>query len=367
MARKSKASAAHSSARVADRSRTPPDAARRRLVAIASGNDGREDAGDDGRNDGRAVDVLAADPDAEQEDPHGEHGRSRAAGLVAGGVWGSLAERWVPEPLREARIDPGKRGAILLCTVAALAALVAAVAVWLARPTPAPVGAPTAVAATAAPLGVPPASDSLVPLAAADGSDGASRTTDGGASVSAPRSEAASGADRVTGVDDVKGGQPEGADAGPAGPILVSVTGKVRRPGVVSVPADARVADAIEAAGGVADLALLAGMNLAAHLTDGASVVVGGPAGNSVAAESVTGVGAGAGPAAATGAAPARVNINTADSAALQQLPGVGPVTAEAIIAYRTQHGPFTELNQLQEVSGIGPATYARLAPHVGL
>jgi competence protein ComEA len=67
------------------------------------------------------------------------------------------------------------------------------------------------------------------------------------------------------------------------------------------------------------------------------------------------------------GSGDAKVSVNAGDTAALQTLPGVGPVTAAAIIAYRTEHGPFTDLAQLQEVSGIGPATFARLEPHVTL
>lgn len=310
------------------------------------------------------IDAPGLDLDAGREELPGERGSAWSARLAQGGAWGALAERWVPEPLREARIDPGRRGAVLLCTVAALAALVAAVGVWLARPTPAPVGAPQAGAA-AGNLSSGSAEPGTLAAVAVAGSTGTSGVPDGDSAGGVASPEAESGANSRAGIDVAATDVPAGVDGVPAGPILVSVTGKVRKPGLVSVPADARVADAIEAAGGVADLALLAGMNLAAHLTDGASVVVGGPDGNSVAAEAVDDPDGGAATSAGTG--PALIDINTADSATLQQLSGVGPVTAEAIIAYRTQHGPFTELSQLQEVSGIGPATYARLAPHVTL
>lgn len=259
--------------------------------------------------------------------------------LAQSGAWGVLAERWVPEPLRGARVDPGRRGAVLLSAVAALAAVVAAVGVWWARPVPTPIGDAPAGAVT------------VLDGQAATGDDAASAVA---SAADAPVASSVAASDATA-----------GEAAAPAGPIMVSVTGQVRRPGLVTLPAGARVADAIDAAGGVTDPTLLAGLNLAAHLTDGASVVVAGPGGNAVAAESTVG----AAPASGGAGAPdsALININTADSATLQQLSGVGPVTAEAIITYRTQHGPFTELGQLQEVSGIGPATYAKLAPHVTL
>jgi competence protein ComEA len=155
----------------------------------------------------------------------------------------------------------------------------------------------------------------------------------------------------------------------PTGPILVSVTGQVRRPGVVAVPADARVADAIAAAGGALDPSDLTGLNLAAHLVDGASVVVAGPDGSVVdAAGSPAGVpaaGVPPGRAGTTGVASSPVDLNTADQATLETLPGVGPVTAAAILAWRTDHGPFTDVDQLQAIPGIGPAKYAQISPHV--
>ena len=153
--------------------------------------------------------------------------------------------------------------------------------------------------------------------------------------------------------------------------IIVSVTGLVKHPGLVRLPVSARVADAIAAAGGVIGRGDLTGMNLAAKLTDGASVVV-GPIG----AGTVAGPPSEPGPTAGattpvtnapfgTTASPGLLDLNAADAAALDALPGVGPVTAAAIVAYRDQHGPFTSVDQLQAVTGIGPARFAQIAPHV--
>lgn len=146
------------------------------------------------------------------------------------------------------------------------------------------------------------------------------------------------------------------ADAAPSGPLLISVTGRVRDPGVVTVPVDARVIDAIAAAGGALDPGDLTGMNLAQPLTDGASVVV-GPAGGTIVIPTTAGAavapGAGAGP----------IDINLADESGLEQLPGIGPVTAAAIVSWRDDNGPFASVEALQAVPGIGPATMARLAP----
>lgn len=152
--------------------------------------------------------------------------------------------------------------------------------------------------------------------------------------------------------------------AGPEQSIVVDVVGKVRRPGIAVLPVGARVVDAVEAAGGVRRGVDPATVNMARLLTDGEQVVVGGPAGGSA-----TG-GAGAARAPGQGmVAPSDglVNLNTADQAALETLPGVGPVTAAAILEWRTEHGAFTSVDELLEVSGIGDATLAEIAPHVTL
>ncbi len=145
---------------------------------------------------------------------------------------------------------------------------------------------------------------------------------------------------------------------------LVHVVGAVAQPGVVSLPPGTRVIDAIRAAGGLTPEADPAALNLAAVLTDGCQVVIGttaDPAGE---------VRQGAGGAAATGlgvGAETVVNLNQATEAQLETLPGVGPVTAQAILAWREKSGPFTAVTQLQEVDGIGPKTYERLASQVSV
>ena len=150
----------------------------------------------------------------------------------------------------------------------------------------------------------------------------------------------------------------------PASEILVSVTGLVTNPGVVRLPPGSRVADAIAAAGGTQPGANLTGMNLAAKLADGDSVVVTDtPSASSASGGSAGASGGSAG--GSTAAAGGPVNLNTADEAALDTLPGVGPVMAQNILAWRETNGRFTSVEQLQEISGIGPSRYAQLAPLV--
>ncbi|KZM76607.1 competence protein ComEA [Cellulosimicrobium sp. I38E] len=129
------------------------------------------------------------------------------------------------------------------------------------------------------------------------------------------------------------------------------VVGQVAAPGLVTVAADARVADALEAAGGATAEADLAALNLARTVTDGEQIVVPRP-GEAVPA---------AGPAAPAAGATAggAVDLNAADATALDALPGIGPVLAERIVAWRDENGPFTTVDELGEVSGIGPAVLA--------
>ncbi|MGI5454750.1 helix-hairpin-helix domain-containing protein [Streptomyces sp. CA-249302] len=147
--------------------------------------------------------------------------------------------------------------------------------------------------------------------------------------------------------------------AGTAGAeIVVDVSGKVREPGIHRLPAGSRVADALRAAGGARPGTNLESLNRARFLVDGEQVVVGGPA----AAPGPAGAGAGAVGGAAVGAAPAApVALNTATVDQLDTLPGVGPVLAQHIIDYRTQHGGFRSVNELREVNGIGDRRFADL------
>jgi competence protein ComEA len=137
--------------------------------------------------------------------------------------------------------------------------------------------------------------------------------------------------------------------------IVVDVAGLVRRPGVYSFPAGSRVIDAIRRAGGPLPKANLSALNLAAPLTDGTQIVV---------SDGAAPAGGASGGATGSGGVPV-VNINTATEPELESLTGVGPVTANAIIQYRTEHGPFATVDDLLNVSGIGPATLEELRPQV--
>ncbi len=147
-----------------------------------------------------------------------------------------------------------------------------------------------------------------------------------------------------------------------AGPLIVSVVGLVVNPGVVEVPAGARVVEAIERAGGLLPEANPASVNLAAPLVDGQQIVVGTealPAGE-IAGGSGGADGSGA-DSADSGAAGAsepsgQININTATATQLEELPGIGPATATKIIDFREKNGPFASIDALEEVPGIGPA-----------
>jgi competence protein ComEA len=130
--------------------------------------------------------------------------------------------------------------------------------------------------------------------------------------------------------------------------VVVYVCGAVESPGVIRLPADARVADAVALAGGAAAGAELAAVNLAARVVDGQQILV--PERGSAPPAAV------AAPAAAGGAL---VNINTATLEQLDALEGVGPATAQKIIDYRTEHGGFTTIDELKNVPGIGDAKFA--------
>ncbi|SDE63467.1 helix-hairpin-helix domain-containing protein [Auraticoccus monumenti] len=157
--------------------------------------------------------------------------------------------------------------------------------------------------------------------------------------------------------------------------VVVHVLGAVAEPGVVSLPQGARVGEAIERAGGLTDDARPGELNLAQVLVDGQQVVVsdddqpsevrtdGGAAGGAAGGGSGGGGGSGSGPVAGGGGA--QLDLNNATAAQLEGLPGVGPVTAQKILDWRTEHGRFSRVEELQEVSGIGPKSYAEIAPHV--
>ncbi|MFI6812249.1 helix-hairpin-helix domain-containing protein [Nonomuraea sp. NPDC050328] len=139
----------------------------------------------------------------------------------------------------------------------------------------------------------------------------------------------------------------------PTAELIVHVTGKVRRPGVYTLPAGSRVTDALQSAGGPRPGADTSTVNLARRLTDGEQIAIGTPAAPNTP------------PPAAAPATTALVNINTATPDQLEQLPGVGEVLAQRIITFRDTHGGFQSVDQLREVSGIGPRTYAELKDKV--
>jgi len=157
------------------------------------------------------------------------------------------------------------------------------------------------------------------------------------------------------------------APAPAAGSFYVHVIGAVHRAGVVEIPAGSRVGDVVEAAGGLSASADPARLNLARSVVDGERIwvpVEGEEPPEEVAASVATEAG-GVTEQAATGDTQPPVDLNTAESAALQTLPGVGPVTAEAILAWRAEHGSFSTVEELVEVSGVGPRTLERLRPLV--
>ncbi len=133
--------------------------------------------------------------------------------------------------------------------------------------------------------------------------------------------------------------------------LVVDVVGAVHRPGLVRLPEGSRVADAIARAGGLRHGAERAGVNFAAPVSDGQQVAV-PQHGAAIAA----GVGSGA---AASASGP--VSLSSATAEQLDALPGVGPVTAEKIVAYRQQHGAFRSVDELDAISGIGPSRIADL------
>ena len=196
------------------------------------------------------------------------------------------------------RWNPGHAGARSLWLVGLAAALVLVVWTWLDRPRVDPVPAPPA------------------------GSTAASTTT------------------------------PVGEVAETSASLVVSVVGLVARPGLVTLPSGARVADAVEAAGGLLPEADPASVNLAAVVTDGQQIAVGVPG-----APAAGGAGD-----SAPGASGGLLDLNAATAAELDGLPGIGPVLAERIVDYRTTQGPFRSVEELDDVPGIGPTIAAELA-----
>ncbi|MBA3364546.1 MAG: helix-hairpin-helix domain-containing protein [Actinobacteria bacterium] len=143
--------------------------------------------------------------------------------------------------------------------------------------------------------------------------------------------------------------------AAPAPRLVVHVVGAVRRAGLYRLAQGARIADAVNRAGGATRRADLALVNLAAPVSDGTQVVV--PRRAAPSAPTDSGVAGSERGQAASGP----VRLNTASLEQLDALPGVGPVTAQKILDYRQQHGAFSSIDDLDEIPGIGPARLEQL------
>jgi competence protein ComEA len=176
----------------------------------------------------------------------------------------------------------------------------------------------------------------------------------------------AAGGDRDGAHADAHVGQPAVGDDVPIGDVVVHVSGAVARGGLVTLPAGARVGDAIDAAGGATADADPARVNLARPLQDGEHVHLprqgeeppaawdaGPPEGAAPAPE---------GPGVQGEGTAERIDLNRASTAELETLPGIGPAKATAIVRHREQHGPFREPGDLRAVSGIGEKTFQQLA-----
>jgi competence protein ComEA len=169
---------------------------------------------------------------------------------------------------------------------------------------------------------------------------------------------------RASGPATAPGAAPRASTVSLSAPIaqraLVDVTGEVRRPGVYSLRDGDRVQDAVRRAGGATSRANLAAINLAAKVADGQQIVVPsrGAAGDATAATGIDG-------ATAANPAGAPISLNTATAEQLDTLDGVGPATAQKILAWRRDHGGFRSVDDLGQVPGIGPKKLAALRGRV--
>lgn len=245
------------------------------------------------------------------------------------------ARRATPEPApgwrAKLRWDPGRRGLIALGL--AVVVIVAATGWWLAAAHPA-----------ALPIN-----------AVGDGPAGTPTASGAPSAIGQPTVGTASPLPAVT---------PEPpAVASASASVVVDIAGKVRRPGVYTLPTGARVYDALRAAGGVRRHAGTLALNLAAPLLDGEQIVVGAPAVAVPTAAGLPPVNVASSGAATGSTAP--VDLNTATLDQLEALPGVGPVLGQNILDWRAAHRQFTSVDQLRDVSGIGDVRLAQLRPLV--
>jgi competence protein ComEA len=264
--------------------------------------DDDEAAEDDRDEDGRAADDEPEGYDASDDGAPGPHRSADPGGLPVG-----LGRHRAPG--RTARLDPGRPGAWALWAVAVLAAAAVIGWTWLHRPAVDQVDQVPVAVSTSPPVSAP-SSASTAPGAAGTGSSGT---------------------------------------------VVVSVVGQVVAPGLVTLPTGSRVADALAAVGGLLPGADPAAVNAAAVLSDGQQIAIGVPAAVQPTGSAPSSGAAGGG----------LLDLNTATVADLDALPGIGPVLAQRIVDHRTAHGPFTSVDQLDDVSGIGPAIFADLAARV--
>jgi competence protein ComEA len=174
-------------------------------------------------------------------------------------------------------------------------------------------------------------------------------------------------------VEMVSTAQPTPSPPVPEGPVIVSVVGLVHKPGLVTLSSGARIADALTAAGGALDGADLIGLNMARRVSDGEQIIVGIAAppgepttmGSAVASEPTAASSSDSSGAEERSTSGASVDLNSATEEELDALPGVGPVTAAAIVAWRSANGAFTSVDQLADVDGIGPARLEKLRAQV--
>jgi len=152
------------------------------------------------------------------------------------------------------------------------------------------------------------------------------------------------------------GATSSGVASSPTATIVVDVEGHVRHPGLVSLPVDSRVADALAEAGGLTRRIAPGSLNLAQKVTDGQLIVVSSTQSQTGQLTSASGE---------TSAGGGLINLNTGSETDLDALPGVGPVMAGRIIAWRTENGGFKSVADLQQVPGIGPKVFANLKPLV--
>lgn len=291
-----------------------------------------------------------------QSDPSVDGGRH--ARVTAPRGWFRL-----PAALVDARWQPRRAAVLGVVVVGVLAVLIFGLRVlWASADANGTVIAPgggsragpTGFSAGAAPVGVAPAAGQGLATAAPSASPGAG-TAPSGSVTPAPG-----------------GGGASSATGQASAVVVVHVVGQVKRPGVRELPAGSRVAQAVAAAGGAKSGADLSRVNLARVLVDGEQVRIPAPD-DPVDPRELTGPGAapGAGGSGGTGGAGAgsggQVALNSADLTALDTLPGVGPVLAQRILDWRTQHGRFTSVDELGEVSGIGEKLLAQLTPLVTL